>query len=187
MNKMHNSNPLFEGLEHGDLKRLVHTKMHIDEFKSKMGDDADVIVISFMVDGKEPAISLMSFIEKGYDWVLDADVSSGELEDGEYLVFAELERSIEASDNIYNLISDILNLTDQDITDWKFQYRKNSKEFDITVNNLANVIPLTSSAYIKQFGNEELNGMQESARVPIRKTAPVNQWTEQLRIAAGLK
>jgi hypothetical protein len=184
---MHNSNPLFEGLEHGDLKRLVHTKMHIDEFKSKMGDDADVIVLSFVVDGKEPAVNLMSFIEKGYDWVLDADVSSGELEDGEYLVFAELERSIDAPDNIYNLVSDILNLTDRDITDWKFQYRKNSKEFDITVNNLANVIPLTPGAYMKQFGNEELDAMQESARVPIRKTAPINQWTEQLRSAAGLK
>jgi hypothetical protein len=183
---MHN-NRLFEGLEQGDLKRLLHAKLHVDEFKSKMGDDADVIVISFMVDGKEPAISLMSFIEKGYDWVLDADVSSGELEDGEYLIFVELERNIDAPDNIFNLISDILNLTDQDLSDWKFQYRKNSKEHDITINNLANIVPLTPGAYIKQFGDADLEAMQESARVPVIKTAPVNEWTEQLRIAAGLK
>jgi len=186
MNKMHN-NQLFEGLEHGDLKRLVHSKLHIDEFKSKMGDDADVIVLSFMVDSKEPATNLMSFIEKGYDWVLDSDVSSGELEDGEYLVFVELERNIDAPDNIVALLSDILNLTDQDITDWQFQYRKNSKEYDVNVNNLANVIPLTPKSYLEKFGNPDLEAMQESARVPIRKTAPVNPWTEQLRIAAGLK
>ena len=38
---MHN-NQLNENLEGGDLKRLVHDELHIDEFKSKMGDDADV-------------------------------------------------------------------------------------------------------------------------------------------------
>ena len=74
---MHN-NQLNENLEEGDLKRLVHDELHIDEYKSKMGDDADVCVISFKVAGKEPAIDLVSFIEKGYDWVLDADGSSGE-------------------------------------------------------------------------------------------------------------
>ena len=35
---------LFEGLEQGDLKRLVHPELHIDEFKSKLGDDCDVVV-----------------------------------------------------------------------------------------------------------------------------------------------
>ena len=84
--------PLSEGLEQGDLDRLVHRKLHVDEFKSKMGSDADIIVLSFKVDGKEPARDLMNFIERGYEWILDADISSGELDDGQYLVFAELER-----------------------------------------------------------------------------------------------
>lgn len=184
---MQTNSYLSEGLERGDLTRLVHPKLHLDEFKSKMGDDTDVIVLSFMVNDKEPATNLMSFIEKGYDWVLDADVSSGELEDGEYLVFVELERNIDAPDNIFSLLSDMLNLTDQDITDWQFQYKNSSKEYDISINNLANVIPLTAKAYVKKFGNPELEAMQESARVPIQKTAPVNSWTDHLRIAAGLK
>ena len=62
----------------GDLNRLVHNELHIDEYKSKMGTDEDVCVISFKVSGKEPGADLVSFIEKGYDFVLDADVSSGE-------------------------------------------------------------------------------------------------------------
>ena len=57
--------PLSEGLEQGDLDRLVHNKLHVDEFKSKMGSDADIIVLSFKVDGKEPARDLMNFIERG--------------------------------------------------------------------------------------------------------------------------
>ena len=40
--------------------------------------------------GRELALELE---EKGYEWVLDADVSSGEMDDGDYLVFVELERT----------------------------------------------------------------------------------------------
>ena len=39
----HRSN-ITEGLEANDLKRLVHNELHIDEFKSKMGRDEDVVV-----------------------------------------------------------------------------------------------------------------------------------------------
>ena len=77
-------NQLNENLEHNDLKRLVHPELHIDEYKSKMGDDSDVCVVSFKVSGKEPAADLVSFIEKGYEFVLDADVSSGEKEGLQY-------------------------------------------------------------------------------------------------------
>ena len=67
-NKMaqHRSN-ITEGLEANDLKRLVHNELHIDEFKSKMGRDEDVVVISFKVTGREPAEDLVNFIEKGYE------------------------------------------------------------------------------------------------------------------------
>jgi hypothetical protein len=178
---------LFEGLEQGDLARLIHPKLHVDEFASKMGADADIIVLSFKVEGKEPAKDLMSFVERGYDWVLDSDVSSGELDDGEYLVFVEMERNIDAPKNIEQLMSDVMNLTDQDLSNWQFQYRKNNKEYDITANNLANVIPLTDSAYRATFGDDEIEAMKESARIPTNRTAPINSWTESIRIAAGLK
>ena len=56
-------------MEWGDLDRLVIPEMHIDEFKSRMGDDADVIVLSFKLKDKEPANDLMMFIERGYEWV----------------------------------------------------------------------------------------------------------------------
>lgn len=156
-----------------------------------MGDDADIIVLGFVVDGKEPAKDLMSFIERGYDWVLDADVSSGELDDGQYFVFVETERNIDAPANIYQLIEDILNLTEQDLSDWRFEYQKDTEGKDISVNNLANTIPLTVNAYRANYGSDEedeaLDAMQESARIPMKKRAPKNEWTESLRVAAGLK
>ncbi len=207
----HNNQPqsqqpqLFEGLEYGDLNRLVHPKIHIDEFKSKMGDDADIVILSFKINGKEPAVDLMNFIERGYDWVLDADVSAGELDDGEYLVFVEMERDIKVPQHIMKLLDDMLNLTEQDVAEWKFQYRKVPTEFDLTEENLRKQIPLTPRNYIALFGDEEeiepeeelssddidseddLTAMKESARVNINKKAPVNDFTESLRVFAGLK
>ena len=65
---MQNNEFLKENLEKGDLKRLVNPEIHIDEYKSKMGDDADIVVLSPKVKGKEPSTDLVNFIEKGYDF-----------------------------------------------------------------------------------------------------------------------
>lgn len=199
---------LFEGLEQGDLARLIHPRLHIDEFESKMGDDSDIIVLSFKVNGKEPALDLMNFIERGYEWILDSDVSSGELDDGEYIVFAELERTPAAAEHIVGLLKDMLNLTGQDLEEWKFQYRKSSNEHDISEEEILSVVPHSSADYEAKYGSDEddvevdlanpendedakvasmIGAMQESARVPTTKTAPKNAWTESLRVAAGLK
>ena len=52
-------------LEHNDLKRLVHDELHIDQYKSKLGNDEDIVVMSLKVAGKEPANDIVSFVEKG--------------------------------------------------------------------------------------------------------------------------
>jgi len=197
-NKMYNNQlqfNLLEGLEFGDLARLIHPELHIDEFKSKMGDDSDIIVLSFLVGGKEPAVDLMNFIERGYDWVLDADVSSGELDNGEYLVFVELARDPTAVENIIGLLDDVLNLADQNLADWSFQYRKDPKKYSITTDNIKNHVPLSDKIYVKTYGQEDpdkdfekdLESMKNTAKVPNNKKAPVNDFTESLRVFAGLK
>jgi len=192
------SNQLNENLEHNDLKRLVHPELHIDEYKSKMGDDADVVVVSFKVSGKEPASDLVSFIEKGYEFVLDADVSSGEKEGGDYLVFVELERGAELPEQIITIMEDLMNLTDQDLSDWRVRYHKSSQDHDLTQESLESIIPLSPEAYSAKYDKEEdpeldhaeqeeLDQMKTAAGVPVTTTAPVNDFTESLRVAAGIK
>ena len=180
---------LNENLETNDLKRLVNPELHIDQYKSKMGDDADVCVVSFKVTGKEPANDVVAFFEKGYDFVLDADVSSGEKSDGDYLVFVELDRTTELPDQIYKLVSDVLNLTDQEMTDWKFMYRKSTTKQELTVDNLSNTVSLTPEDYHKKFDAEqqELDQLKTAAGVDVDTKAPVNDFTESIRIAAGIK
>ena len=183
------SNTLNENLEYGDLKRLVHNELHVDEYKSKMGDDADVCVLSFKVSGKEPSTDLVNFLEKGYEFILDADVSSGEKEGGDYLVFVELDRTSELPAQIMRLLEDIKNLTEIPAHEWRFVYRKSDKEHDVTKEILAKLIPLSPDAYNKKYQREqdELDAMKAIAGVKITTKAPKNEYTESLRIAAGLK
>jgi len=194
-------NQLNENLEHGDLARLIHPELHIDEYKSKMGDDADVCVISFKVSGKEPASDLVGFVEKGYDFVLDADVSSGEKEGGDYLVFLELERSKELPEQIIKIMEDLMNLTEQKLEDWRVRYYKSQKDHDLTKESLREIVVLSPEEYSAKYDKEDeevdstepeditkdLDAMKAVAGVPVTTTAPVNDFTENLRVAAGLK
>lgn len=180
-------NNLFEGLEAGDLKRLIHPELHIDEFKSKLGDDQDVVVVSFKVDSKEPANDLVAFIEKGYDWVLDADVSSGEMEDGSYIVFVELDRNEKVADSIMELINDITNLTEQSVDEWRVRYYKSHKETTLSLEALHDLIPDSPEAYEKQYGQEEIDQLKTAAGVEVTTKAPKNDYTESLKAAAGIR
>lgn len=185
----HNFNLLAENLERGDLKRLIHSELHIDEYKSKMGDDADICVLSFKISGKEPSLDLVNFIEKGYDWVLDADVSSGEKEGGDYLAFVEMERTPEISKQIVAMINDLLNLTEQDISDWRFRYRKSTSDYELNVETLKKIVPHSPEAYNKKYQKEqeEIDALKTAAGVKVDTKAPKNDFTESLRIAAGLR
>ena len=192
---------LRENLEAGDLKRLVHNELHIDEYKSKMGTDEDVCVISFKVAGKEPSADLVSFIEKGYEFVLDADVSSGEKEGGDYLVFVELERTAKLPEQIIEIMDDIMNLTEQKLEDWRVRYYKSTTDNELTQESLADIIPLNPEEYDAKYGKDDeeeiidtetditkdLDSMKAAAGVPVTTTAPVNDFTESLRVAAGIK
>lgn len=185
---------LVEGLENGDLKRLVHGELHIDEFKSKLGEDEDVCVISFKVKGKDPAQDLVNFIEKGYEWVVDADVSSGEMDDGDYIVFVECDRTPEVSEQILGMMEDLANVTLQKLSDWRVRYYKDQTDHELTIDSLTHLIPSNSAAYKKKFGikdepesNKDLDKIKSAAGVKVDTKAPKNDFTESLRIAAGIR
>jgi hypothetical protein len=177
---------LNEGLEKNDLQRLVHTEMHIDEFKSKLGRDEDVCVISFKVNGKEPAQDLVNFIEKGYDWVIDADVSSGEMDDGDYIVFVEGERNPSISVNIVVMMRDVMNLTGQTMSDWRVRYYTSTKDYPLTVDSLKSLIPTTPEEYEKKFGPGDIDSLKTAAGLDVDTKAPKNDYTESLRNLAGI-
>ena len=77
-------NSLNEDLRKGDLKLLVDNIFEVDSYVSKMGSDQDVSTISFTVTGQAAAKDLVKFLENGYSFILDADISSGQVKDDKY-------------------------------------------------------------------------------------------------------
>lgn len=142
---------LVEGLRPLDLKEMVNSVFSIDTFKSKMGEDKDIVVLSLTIKDRFPAKDIMEFIEKGYGFVLDADVSAGENNKGEYNVFVELARSPAVIENINELVYGIKKLTGLDNFD--FKYHKTDKVYSLTSESIRSIVPLTPRAY-EQYLNE---------------------------------
>jgi hypothetical protein len=152
-----------------------------------MGDDDEICVFSFKVMGRDPASDLVNFIEKGYTWVLDADTSSGEMEDGDYIVFVEVERTGKLPSQIIELINDLTNLTLNKVDDWSFLYHKNDDYQDLTWENLRNSIPLSRHQYKEQYSDQPVKEMRIAAGLPVESNYQRTPQLDQLQIWAGVK
>ena len=139
----------------GDLKDCVDHIFEVDSFKSKMGDDKDIVTLSFSVNEANAADDLMNFIEKGYEFVLDADVTPGEQRDGTYKVFVELERNRHISDNILEIADGVGKLSD--IDRFKFRYYKNFKSRPLDKETLESSIPQDPKTYDQKVNESNLD------------------------------
>lgn len=136
---------LNEGLRANDLSELVSDLFTVDQYKSKMGEDRDIVVLGFRVTEKNPATDLMEFIERGYNFILDADMSAGEEHDGQYQVFVELERTKELPHQLKELLGGIGQVTN--IKEWRFRYQKNSNSISFDEKSVMENIPTTPQEY----------------------------------------
>ena len=100
-----------EGLKAGDLEGIVSNRFSIDQYKSKMSEDRNILVLGFAVDGSAPAKDLERFAEVGYKSVLDADATPGTLEDGKHRVFIEFARTPAVIGQIISFLEDLKKLT----------------------------------------------------------------------------
>jgi hypothetical protein len=138
-----------------DLKYLVKNIFEVDTYSSKMGEDKDIVVLSFTVEDKEPADDLVNFIEKGYDFVLDADSTPGELKDGKYKVFVEMKRDKHVPKYIVEILDGVKKLTG--INDFKFRYYKSFNSIPVNEENLNEVVPTSKEDYEITIKEDSLN------------------------------
>lgn len=148
-----------DSLKAGDLRNLVKHIFEVDNYKSKMGEDKDIVVLSFTVESKSPAEDLVSFIEKGYNFVLDADMTPGELSDGKYRVFVEMQRTPKVSEQIVEMLYGIGKLTG--IESFRFRYHKSFKSQDAVIETLHTVIPSDPTTYEQTITENRLLGYDE--------------------------
>jgi hypothetical protein len=177
--------PLLEAMEFKDLDGLLKPTIHVDEFSSKMGDDDDIIVISFFIRDGEAAKDLMSWFEKGYDFVLDADKSPGEIKPNRYLVYVEMRRRSTAGANVEQLLNDLNTLTEfEDSSDWTMHYK--GKEIPFSRDAFDATVPLSPKAYRDRY-EKDLNEMRIAAGVPAVSTYDKRDRTLQaIQSAAGI-
>ena len=147
-----------EGLRAGDLEGTIDKTFSVDKFKSKMGEDHDVMVLAFTATSAEAAKDLERFAEKGYSKILDADATPGTLEDGKYRVFVEFPRNEKIASDINEFVNDLKKLTN--IETFQFTYHKRNVPFEASLENIKNVLPLTPIAYRQKINQLRLGECQ---------------------------
>lgn len=182
--KMPKHNQLFESLGYKDLEGLMKPTIHVDEFSSKMGDDDDIIVVSFFVRDPSAAKDLMNWFEKGYDFVIDADKSPGEIKPNRYLVYVEIRRRSTAGAQVEELVDDLGTLTEFDSKDWTMHYK--GKELPFTRDVFDSTVPLSPRAYRERY-EKDLNEVRTAAGLPVVSTYDKKDpLLQSIQSAAGL-
>jgi len=136
---------LVENLDYHDMVGQVIPTLSIDEYEAKAGSNDEIITLAFKVIGKPASTDLVDWFERGYDWVLDAQVSEGEYTAGKYLVFVEIERRTKAVERIVELIDDLETLTGMSLADWTVTV--DGEEYGADITELKGLFELSPHSY----------------------------------------
>lgn len=177
---------IFEGFGVGDLEFVIHPLIHIDEFKSKLGTDHKNIVVSFMLDDKHAAADLVDFLERGYEFILDADVSASEIKPGSYLVFMEIPRRTRFIPQLIRVLSDLTAASGFNKEDWKFQYMKEPEKLPLNADNLREKVPTSPRKY-RELYVDPLEKLQADAGIPIKSNPAETNEARVLQHSAGIR
>lgn len=179
-----------EGLDYHDMKGQLVPTVTVDEYSANMGKDSDVVTLAFTAKGKDVGDDLSDWFEGGYDWVLDAQVSDGELSPGKYLVFVELARRSTVPERIVEMISDLKTLTDLKLDEWDIIV--DGKEYKPEEHILKQVIICSPGKYREIEGDDEedeegLNEMRElSGLEPVKDLPEQDAEIKSFKAMAGL-
>ena len=93
-------------IQNNDLEDLISPIFSIDQYKSKIGKDENVVVLAFDIKDIDPAKDLSQFLETGHE-AIDVDISPGPTKEGTYKVFVEFERNSKLFDSVDKVLKDI--------------------------------------------------------------------------------
>jgi hypothetical protein len=151
-----------EGLDYLDMVDQIEPTVSVDEYSAKMGKDSDIVTLAFTVKSEAAGNDLVDWFERGYDWVLDASLSEGELSPGKYLVFVEMKRRTKVPERIIELLDDLETLTGMELKEWSVTIDKEDHVPDEEV--LKELITISPHEYREENEDEaELNEMRHRA------------------------
>jgi hypothetical protein len=140
----------------------------VDEYAAHMGNDSEIVTLAFTIKSEAAGNDLVDWFERGYDFVLDAQVSEGEVKPGQYLVFVEMNRRSSVPKRIIELLDDLETLTAIPVKDWTIivDEEEHSPEEEV----LKQVITISPHDYREEVEveEEELNEMRERAGLEVK-------------------
>lgn len=176
---------LNESLDYLDMEGQLEPRITIDEYAAKMGKDSEIVTIAFTVNSEEVGNDLVDWLERGYDFVLDAQVSDGEITSGKYLVFVEMRRRLKTPERIIEILNDLETLTGWDASDWTVEI--DDEEYDADENIIKQLVTLSPHDYRENEEDAELNEMRTIANLPVVKENPsMDQTLRDFKTIAGL-
>ena len=181
-----NKQILNEGLDYMDLEGQLEPRVSVDEYSAKMGKDSEIVTLAFTVKSEAAGNDLVDWLERGYPFVLDAQVSDGEIRSGKHLVFAELERRTTVPARIIELLGDLETLTGLKVKDYTIEV--DEEEYDADENILKQKIILSPKEYrVEEEREEELNEMRTIAGLETTKIyGPQDIELRNFKAIAGL-
>lgn len=177
---------LNEGLDYMDMEGLISPIVTVDEYEAKMGKNSEIVTVAFTVKGEYAGKDLSGWFEKGYDWVLDAKVSEGEVTTGKYLVFVEMSRRRSVPERIVELLSDLETLCGLKLDDWTLEI--DDKEYEARQDVLTKAIITSPHEYrVAVEREDELNEMRNIAHLrPVDTYITHDDEIKNYRTIAGL-
>lgn len=176
---------LTEGFDYRDLEGILLPRVSVDEYRAHTGTDAEMVTLTFVVKGEQAGKDLASWFERGYDYIVDAKVSDGELSDGKYLVFVEMSRRRSVPAKLIDLLEDLETLSGIKLDDWTVKVDGENYEAD---ENILNNVIITSSAEYKRDKERagELNEMRQIAGLDNVNYHEVDSEIKKIKTIAGL-
>lgn len=159
-------NKLTEGVDYKDFVRQIMPTLSIDEYEAKTGSDDETVTLAFTVKGRQASDDLAAWFEKGYDYVIDAQVSKGEVRRGKHVVFVEMERRSKVPERIIEILEDLETLTNLELADWTIEI--NDMEIEADLDQLKANILLSPHLY-RENKETELNEMRELSGIEPHK------------------
>jgi hypothetical protein len=176
---------LNESLDYMDMDGQISDKITVDEYAAKMGKDKDIVTITFKVNSELAANDLVTWFERGYDFVLDASVSDGEIEPGTYLVFVEIERRSRVPERIIRLLSDLETLTGFKLKDWTVEIENETYDADESVIRQAMI--LNPNEYkMEKEKDEKLNEYRQIAGIATKPLYTEDAYIRKIKTMAGM-
>jgi hypothetical protein len=150
------------------MKDQIDPILSIDEYAAKVGPDHEIVTLSFVVKSKLVGDDLVSWFERGYDFVLDANVSDGELEQGKFLVFVELDRRSKVPNRVMQMLDELKTLADISVDEWEITIK--DKVYPASEEIIREKIILNPNLYRDEKEKEgELNEMRVAAGLEVKK------------------